>query len=446
MPAKRNILLINPWIYDFTAYDFWMKPLGLLYVAALLASHTNFNLDFIDCLDRSHPSLPGKLSTKKDGRGPFYKEEVTKPLVLANIPRKFSRYGLPLPLFQKELDRVPSPDLVLLSCMMTYWYPGVRTMVDQVRLKFGQVPIILGGVYPTILPHHALAQTGVDRICEGPAENQVFSLINEVLGDGTCPELHFERLEDMPFPAFSLLRDTNSLPILTSRGCPMRCSFCASFLLCDRFEQRSTDSVLRELELACRLYRTKNIAFYDDALLWNKKRHMIPLMKRILEKRLSMSFHTPNGLHVGEIDDQMAFLLKRSGFQSLYLSQETFDENLIGESCPKVSSDDLDRALGCLERAGFIREQVNVYLIVGLPGQSASGVRDAVSQVRSLGARARLAFFSPIPGTSDWKKLVSRGIVSEDDDPLFQNKLVFPYKWGDISPRELESLKMMLSS
>jgi hypothetical protein len=74
MPSKKDILLINPWIYDFTAYDFWLKPLGLLYIAAILKKHSDFSLHFIDCLDRHHPLLGRKLKTKPDGRGAFLKE------------------------------------------------------------------------------------------------------------------------------------------------------------------------------------------------------------------------------------------------------------------------------------------------------------------------------------------------------------------------------------
>jgi radical SAM superfamily enzyme YgiQ (UPF0313 family) len=444
MPSKKNILLINPWIYDFTAYDFWMKPLGLLYMAALLKKYTNFNLSFIDCLDRDHPSLKMRLRTKEDGRGSFPKEEVSKPRVYEEIPRKYSRYGIPIELFKDELDRAGLPDLVLLTCTMTYWYPGVQFVVDHVRKKFGRVPIILGGVYPSLLPSHALAQTGVDVVCRGPGENQLFSLINEVLGDGICPDPKIATLDEMPFPAYSYLRNASTLPLLTSRGCPLRCSFCASFLLFEGFEQRSVDGVLRELEVMSRVHKAENIAFYDDALLLNKQKHIIPLLKGIVEKNCGLSFHTPNGLHVGEIDFELAVLLKKAGFGTLYLSQETFEEEIIKESCPKVSPGDLDRAIDCLIRAGFGRENIHVYLIVGLPGQNVSGVRESIRNVHDHGVLPHLAYFSPIPGTPEWEKLVSRGYLEKNADPLLHNKIIFPYVWGDIAPDELESLKKML--
>jgi len=54
-----KILLINPWIYDFTAYDFWLKPLGLLYMASIIEKYTDAKISFIDCLDTSHPQQTG---------------------------------------------------------------------------------------------------------------------------------------------------------------------------------------------------------------------------------------------------------------------------------------------------------------------------------------------------------------------------------------------------
>ncbi|MGI9568270.1 MAG: B12-binding domain-containing radical SAM protein, partial [Desulfobulbia bacterium] len=54
MKNAPHALLVNPWIHDFAAYDFWAKPLGLLTLAALLRRH-GYIVSYIDCLDRFHP-------------------------------------------------------------------------------------------------------------------------------------------------------------------------------------------------------------------------------------------------------------------------------------------------------------------------------------------------------------------------------------------------------
>jgi len=441
----KNILIINPWIYDFTAYNFWLKPLGLLYIASLLKKHTKFLVSFIDCLDRHHPLLQKRLKTKPDGRGSFPKEEVPKPAILKDVPRKYSRYGIPLSVFRHEFDQVPSPDLVLITCTMTYWYPGVQIVVELIREKFGQVPVILGGVYASLMPEHARTSSGADIVFQGPAEKGILPLIRDVLGDNSCSANQFEIIDEIPWPDSSLLRDKETLPLLTSRGCPFRCSFCAAPLLSKNFEQRSSSSVVAEIEYHFREQKVRNIAFYDDALLLNKDRHISFILKEIIQKKLPLNFHTPNGLHIREIDSELASLLKQANFRSLFLSQESFDEKMLKDSCPKVSSEDLEKALANLEKAGYRREEINVYLMVGLPEQEVSGIRESIFQVQRLGARPRLAYFSPVPGTKEWRNLIEKGCINQNADPLLHNKLVFPYYWGNISPQEFESLNDLVN-
>ncbi len=441
MISTKNLLLINPWIYDFTAYDFWMKPLGLLYVASLLERDPRLRVSFVDCLDRRHPGLAKPLKTKPDGRGPFPKEIVEKPPILKDVPRRFSRYGIPLALFEHELERVPRPDAVLITCTMTYWYPGVQLAVDLVRRRFGGVPIILGGIYPTLCPGHAKAQSGADAVVVGPAERTLWPVLSELLGETVAPSAQYDSLDDLPAPAFAHLRDKTWLPVLTSRGCPFRCTFCASSLLSPRFEQRGPEATAGEIAASHARFGTRHFAFYDDALLLNKETHIIPLLERIAGLALPIRFHSPNGLHIKEIDERTAGLLKAAGVSSLYLSLESVDEALVSARTPKTSPSDLARALAVLEDAGYARKDISVYLIMGLPGQGTASVVDSIRFVRGLGAVPRVAFFSPIPGTEEWSALSKAGTVGGDTDPLLHNKIAFAYLKADFSAGEFEAVK-----
>lgn len=441
MDQGQNILLINPWIYDFTAYDFWLKPLGLLYIGGIIRKHTSSKISFIDCLDRFHPLLPKRIMSKEDGRGPFFKEEVKKPELYKDIPRKYSRYGIPVSLFLHELENVPKPDAVLLTCTMTYWYPGVKKVVELVRKKWGEVPIVLGGNYATLLSQHALSNAGVDAVIKGPGERRILSLLKEILGDKFFKEAEFETLDSLPQPAFDLLRDQYYLPVLTSRGCPFSCSYCGSKLLFKGFEQREPRLVAEEIEYYVRNLETSHFAFYDDALLVNKRSHIIPILKRLIDKNIRVSFHTPNGLHPEEIDLELALLFREAGFKSLFLSQESYDQTVLAESSGKVEAGSLAKALTNLEKAGYNRGEVNVYLLVGLPEQEAEGVRESILEVKRLGARPRLAYFAPVPGTAMWQRMVEKDYIADKADPLLHNKIAFPYFFGKISPRDIESFK-----
>ncbi len=441
MPSVKNILIINPWIYDFTAYDFWLRPLGLLYIASLLRRHTEFHLDFIDCLDRHHSFYEKELKSKPDGRGPFHKEEVPKPSLLKGVPRKYSRYGIPVSLFLDGLEHISTPDVVLVTCMMTYWYPGVQLVVELIRKKFGNVPVVLGGIYATLMPEHAKSHSGADIVFQGAGEKGIFNLIRDIFGDSSSPDFQYETLDEIPWPASDFLSRKDVQPLLTSRGCPLRCSFCASHLLQKNFEQRSPYSVVSEVEHHYRSHKIRNFAFYDDALLLMKENHIIPILEEIAQRELPVFFHTPNGLHVREIDSELASLFKKVNFQTLFLSQESFDRSVLAKASSKVSEGDLEEAAVHLEKAGYKRHEINGYLMIGLPGQSVDGMRESILRVQSLGAVPRLSYFSPVPGTKEWKDLVKKGYMAENADPLLHNKIAFIYLSGEVTPQEFRSLR-----
>jgi hypothetical protein len=106
-----QVLLVNPPIFDFTAYDFWLRPYGMLRVAGRM--HTLL-FDFLMAKRRD-----------KWGRGRFESQEIPKPKALRDIPRKFHRFGKLRAEFRDFLQ-ARSFDAVLIQTVMTYWYPGIR--------------------------------------------------------------------------------------------------------------------------------------------------------------------------------------------------------------------------------------------------------------------------------------------------------------------------------
>jgi len=117
---QPKILLVNPPIYDFSAYDFWLKPYGLLRVAGYLRGQAHLTL--FDYLDRFHPLAP-PVPAQRSGtweRGPFYTETVSKPGLFAAIPRTYRRYGLPRSLFHTLLAAESPFDVALIQTVMTY--------------------------------------------------------------------------------------------------------------------------------------------------------------------------------------------------------------------------------------------------------------------------------------------------------------------------------------
>ena len=81
-----HILLINPWIHDFAAYDFWAKPMGLLTIAGILRAH-GITVSYLDCLNRFHPRSAKSDPWARYGRGPYLKTRILKPAGLHDVPR-----------------------------------------------------------------------------------------------------------------------------------------------------------------------------------------------------------------------------------------------------------------------------------------------------------------------------------------------------------------------
>lgn len=450
MSPPKRLLLINPWVYDFTACDFWLKPLGLLYLAAILKKYTSLRLDFLDCLDMKKigPEYGFKPKSKPDGRQSLYKEEVKKPEIFRHIPRRFSRYGLPVIQVESWLKQIPVPEAVLITCTMTYWYPGVQAMIELVRKVYGPVPVILGGIYATLCPNHARANSGADVVVPGPGENVILKLIEDIAGPGSIREegrdVEFLSFDDLPVPAYEFYGREETACLMTSRGCPFNCSYCASRLIFPKYELKKPEKVVEEIITLKRLLGLKHVAFYDDALLLNKEKHLKVILHGLIALDTGLRFHTPNGLQIREMDTELAGLMKAAGFQSIFLSLETSDPYLLQETGAKLRPSDLNLALDSLEAAGFNRADISVYLLVGLPDQDKKQVMESIEFVRKLGARPRLAYFSPVPGTVEWKKLVEAGKLSVDSDPLLHNKLIFPYFWSKITPDDLSEIKLSL--
>ena len=425
----NRVLLINPWIYDFAAYDFWFKPLGLLSIGAVLQQF-GYQVDLIDCLDRHRPELPrylGSAGTKSrdDATGKFFREELEKPAVLRHVPRKYCRYGYPLAFFESMLEKAPDPDVVLITSFMTYWYPAVRDAARIVRDRFPHAIIVLGGIYATLCPQHAQENVQPDYLITGEGEQEIVRLIAAIEGNGRVHNLG-ESLDDFPYPAFDLYPRLESVALLTSRGCPYQCNFCASKRLVPKYRCRTPQNVLQELTLWHEQRGIRHFAFFDDALLLHPDQNIKPLLRGIIEKGHPLNLHTPNGLQPRNIDQELADLLFHAGAKTLRLSFETSNPLRQKTMSAKVSNEDLQRAMMYLAKAGFDRQEIGVYVMFGLADQDEREVKESVKFVNDLGAMVNLASFSPIPQTEEWQRAISSGLWHEEEDLLLTNNSLFP--------------------
>lgn len=439
-----HILCVNPWIHDFAAFDFWAKPLGLLSLAAILREN-RLKVSFLDCLDRFHPHQdpPGKI--QKDGRGPYRKTPIPLPEelrdALPDFSRTFSRYGIDPTWFWEDLENLPRPDLILVTSLMTYWATGVRETIEIIKQVFPGVPVVLGGIYASLCHDHARDHSKADRVIQGPGESSLKALVQEFTGFALAfvPDPH--DLDSYPFPALDLVRGLTYAPIMTSRGCPFSCDYCASSFLEPRLRRRSPDHVFKEILHWHQAYGIQDYAFYDDALLVEGSSHAFPLFERIIASGMELKFHTPNGVHIREITPRAADLLFQVGFSHLRLGLETAQFSNKRPHDAKVREAEFFGAVKNLKAAGFQADQLGAYLLYGLPGQTLEEVTASMALVRRSNIQPVLAFYTPIPHTPLWENSVKNARFDITCHPILTNNTLFPFVTSQTDLKTISQLK-----
>jgi pyruvate-formate lyase-activating enzyme len=417
---KPHILLINPPIYDFSAYDFWLKPYGMLRVAGFLRGEADFELfDFMDREDSRVP--PGRYRSDPWGRGEFYSESAPKPQRFAEMARQFRRFGLPRRSFQEFLARNEPCEFALIQTGMTYWYLGVKEAIADIRSAWPQAKIVLGGVYATLCPSHANS-LGADFVLSGADLTPLWRFLNI-------------EPNDHALPLWDLYPNLTAGVIKLADGCPFRCSYCSVPQVYPQFHARPLDRSLAELEFLVSL-GVEHVAFYDDALLFQPERLLAPFLREVLRRRLDVNFHTPNALNARFISGELADLMIAAGFKNIYLGFESSAYGWQKKTGGKVYSAELARAVEHLIRAGAEPRYMHAYLIVGHPHSDEQDVAASMEFAHSLNIRVMLSEFSPLPGTPDGESC--RRWV-DIDDPLAHNKTAFALKM--LGQRQINYLK-----
>lgn len=444
MTKAPLVLLVNPWITDFAAYDLWAKPLGLLQLGSLLREG-GCGVAYVDCLDRfddhtQHRSdvLPGK--GRRYGAGKYPRMRIEKPAAYAELPRKYYRHGIHPQSFISKLQSMSRPDLIWVTSMMTYWYPGVQQTISALREVFADVPIWLGGVYARLCPGHACETSGADEVVT-LALADLPDKIEAATGFRMKNPSSWRSLADAPAPALDLQPNLKYAVLLASIGCPFNCPYCASRALAAGWERLGKERIYAFIRKWHEDFGLRDFAFYDDALLINADSTLKPALEKIAERGWDIRFHTPNAVHVRALTADWCKLLFRSGFTTLRLGLETCNTAKQAEWGGKVDNSMFLRALQDLVDAGFHESQVGVYLLCGLPGQSPEEVREAIDLVRTAGAQPYLSEYSPTPGSRMWAAAAALSCYPIEAEPLYHNNTFFACRRPDFSYADLACLK-----
>jgi pyruvate-formate lyase-activating enzyme len=424
---KPRILLVNPPIYDFSAYDFWLKPYGMLHVAGHVRTQAEFAL--FDFLDRLDPKVPaGNYRADAWGRGEFYSEPAEKPQAFAGLRRRYRRFGLPRNEFRQFIGREGHFDYALIQTGMTYWYRGVREVIDDMRAISPNTRIILGGVYATLCAAHARTLRA-DLVIEGLELSPLWRFLS------MTPQ-------DNPMPLWDLYPKLKTGVLKLADGCPFRCTYCSVPQVYPKFHARPLAQSLAELELLVR-YGVENVIFYDDALLFQRDRILVPFLTEVIRRNIAVQFHTPNALNARFVSRDIARLMIDAGFKNIYLGFESSAYAWQKKTGGKVYSEELVKAVDYLVEAGADSRYLHAYIIVGHPKAEEQQVEESIRFANSLGIKVMVSEFSPIPGTPDGE--MCRQWV-DLEEPLSHNKTFFTIlSLGDTEINRLKNLVVSLN-
>jgi len=381
----RTALIINPWITDFKLYDEWMHPLGLYFLISLL-KHNGWEIRYVDCLRLGAP-----VKKKRHATGEFISCPLPKPPAYKTIPRNYKRYGTTNELLARHIGSLPRPSAVFVGSGMTYWLPGVADTVRLVRQTLPDTPIVIGGIGATLMPGYLQdAAAGVTLFTGGLLNGAVSLFDGAIRTDGWQPSL---------IAAFETTGPLPHGPVLSTLGCPLSCAYCASSILQPGCSVRDGAVVAQEVAGLARRHGVTDFAFYDDALLFQPRQRLFKLLDRLEVESPGLRFHTPNGLHLQWFTDPVARRMRRAGFETLRFGYETSAAAFRGSTCTKATRTLTEAAMRTAQRAGFRPEQIGVYVMAGLQGQSPKQVDAEMTFISSLGVLVKPVFVSPVPGT-----------------------------------------------
>lgn len=351
------------------------------------------------------------------------------------------------------VERIP-PDVeaIGVTCMFSSLWPITRTLIAAIHTAFPQVPIILGGEHASAIPEQVFSDSAVSYCVIGEGEETIVELldalstggdVSQVNGlaypvDGTMvrtpPRERIRDLDAIPLPAWNLVpvegyierRQNNgmyqgrAMPILASRGCPFRCTFCSSPQMWEPvYAMRDVSLICDEVELYQRRYGATDFHFQDLTAIVSRK-WIIALCDEMIRRGLKITWQLPSGTRSEAIDDEVCEKLAAAGFKQLSLAPESGSQHIREAIAKRVKMEHMIAAI----RAGLNNGlSVSCFFVIGFPQETLQTLRETLRLARKLAWMGLpdigVAKFVPYPGSALFKQLVEQGRITLNDDYFF---------------------------
>ena len=241
-----------------------------------------------------------------------------------------------------------------------------------------------------------------------------------------------KNLDNLPLPAYHLFpmwkyfkygkkgiynfytKRNPFISVATSRGCPYDCCFCSVRSIWEySFRTRSPEHVLKELDLLVKKYGVKEIQFIDDNLTLVKDRAM-KIFQGIIDKRLDLSWSTPNGIMVKTLDEELIEKMAESGCYRVNLGIESGNQKVVDTIVRKPLNLDYCRKIIRILKKNKIK--VTGFFVLGMIGETLRDMEDTIRFAKENPFDD--VFFSiatPYPNTDFWDLAVKKGYLKRSN-------------------------------
>lgn len=359
------------------------------------------------------------------------------------------------------------------------------------------IPIVLGGPHPSVvsedLDFESLRQPAVDLVVRGEGEGpwvEISNVVEAFIRDQGFQAQDFARrlmdpaidlfrevkntsyktsdgqlhrnpdgpiiadLDSLPWPAYHLFKmdcytnlqpATDAVPgersfsILTSRGCPYRCTFCSQSIMPIKWRARSPENVIEEWRHLVRDLGALEIGVLDDSANIRKNR-LHQLADLLIAERIN---HVPwifvNGIRANLADYDLLVKLKKAGLKRTAFGVETGDEQMIIKIDKHVDHDTIRQAFKNAKAAGI--ETIG-FFIIGLPGDTRETMQKTIDFAIELDPMiANFSMMTPYPGTIVYEQVKKHGrfLVQDWEDYVFFDQKA-RYEMGDLTAELMEEM------
>ncbi len=436
-----KVILVQPPIEDFYLTKKRTIPYGLAIIAAGIQQE-GFDVEIIDALATSKSkSIDWPRSFKY--LKPFYPQ---KDISLFSLFHEFRHFGYSYEHIGR-LIRDKRPFIVGISSLFTAYADQALKTAKIIKKFHPGCTIVIGGHHPTQFPDQTLSHSAVDIVIRGEGE-KIMAQVCRAIKENWCldhipgvihkqdepirisPPSWINNFKGLPLPAFELINDKfyqrkkrGSAIVVSSRGCPMQCSYCsvsASSSYAD-YRCRDVDDIIYEITAQLTQKDIGFIDFEDENLCLNKK-WFLSLFSKLspLIAGKDIELRAMNGLYPAALDEQVVSILKENGFKTLNLSLGTSSRQQLKRFKRPDIKDAYETALRLAQKYGL--ECVS-YLIAGAPGQDAEQSIDDLIYLAQRQTLVGLSIFYPAPGSVDYDTCKTNNILPASFDLMRSSAL-----------------------